>query len=180
MGRPKQLLPLGDKTVIRHCIDNIIGAGIEDTIVVVNPQGAGSIKTFKKLPIRFVINPSPRSEMVESVRLGLRSLGGSPSGVLLCLADHPLASASTMRSLVDEHYACCDKIIIPVYHGKRGHPTLFPRNIISEVLSGPTLRDVIRKDPGRLRLVGVSDEGVVLDMDTREDYEQMLKRIHAS
>ncbi len=180
MGRPKQLLPLGNKTVIRHCIDNIIAAGIEDTVVVVNPQGAGSIKTFKKLPIRFVINPSPRSEMVESVRLGLRSLSDLPSAVLLCLADHPLASASTMRSLVHEHYAFCDKIIIPVCHGKRGHPTLFPRNVINEVLSGLTLRDVIRKDSGRIRLVDVSDEGGVVDMDPREDYEQMLKRIHAA
>ncbi len=179
MGESKQLLPLGNKTVISHCLDAILSAGIEDTVVVINPQGVGSIKAFKKLPVRFVINPSPGSEMAESVRLGLRSLSDSPSGVLLCLVDHPLASASTMRSLAQEHYAFCDKIIIPVYHGKRGHPTLFPRHVISEVLSGLTLRDVVRKDTGRIRLIDVPDEGVVLDMDTREDYEQLLKRIGA-
>ncbi len=180
MGESKQLLPFGNKTVIGHCLDAILAAGIEDTVVVINPQGVGPIKAFRKLPVRFVINPSSGGEMAGSVRLGLRSLSVSLSGVLLCLADHPLASAATMRSLVHEHYAFCHKIIIPVYHGKRGHPTLFPRHVISEVLSGLTLRDVIRRDSGRIRLVDVPDEGVVLDMDTHEDYEQLLKRIQTA
>lgn len=178
MGVPKQFLPIGNKTVIAHCIDTILASGIQDTVVVVDNQ-AGLIKGFDDLPVRFVLNTQAESEMADSVRIGIHSLGNSPSGILLCLADHPLATVRTMRTLALEHYSFCNKILIPAYQGKRGHPTLFPRNVLSEVLSGLTLREVIRKDPKRVRLVDVPDEGVVLDMDTREDYQNMIKKADA-
>ena len=38
-----------------------------------------------------------------------------------------------------------------------------------------TLRDVVHKDPARVRLVEVLDPGVVMDMDTPEDYRKILK-----
>ncbi len=178
MEVPEQFLPTGSKTVIAHCIDTILASGIQDTVVVINKQ-AGSTRDFQDLPVRFVVNPSPQTEMAESVRIGIRALGNSPSGILICLADHPLATVRTMRTLALEHYSFCSKILIPAYQGKRGHPALFPRNVLSEALAGLTLREVIRKDPKRVRLVDVPDEGVVLDIDTREDYQNMIRKADA-
>ena len=70
-----------------------------------------------------------------------------------------------------------DKIIIPLYKGKRGHPTLFPRNVIEEIFEGGILRDIIDKNRSRLKFLNVQDEGVILDMDTKEDYDKVLKKI---
>jgi CTP:molybdopterin cytidylyltransferase MocA len=176
MGRPKPLLPLGNRTVIGHCLDTIIAAGLRDIIVVVGPDGDEIAETLRGLPVAVVKNESRKSEMVASVRIGLRALGDHASGVLICLVDHPLVSVGTMKTVIQAHREAPDKIIIPAYNGRRGHPSLFPASILKEIFSDGTLRDIVRRDQGRVQVIEVPDEGVVLDMDTREDYEQVLKR----
>jgi len=64
-----------------------------------------------------------------------------------------------------------------VYEGRKGHPTLFPRAILEEIAALPTLRDVVRKDPARVREIDVGDEGVILEMDTPEEYARLLSRL---
>jgi molybdenum cofactor cytidylyltransferase len=179
MGQPKPLLPFGNRTVIRHCLDNIIEAGIKDVIVVVGSDGDEIATALRGLPAVFVKNNSRESEMVASVRIGLHALEDRVSGVLICLTDHPLTSPATLAALVLGHQVMPEKIIIPAYRGKRGHPTLFPRSVIEEVFSGNNLRDVISRDSGRLLVIDVGDEGVVLDMDTREDYENIVRKLAA-
>jgi CTP:molybdopterin cytidylyltransferase MocA len=176
MGRSKQLLPLGPKPVICRCLDSVLDAGIQDIVVVL---GAGSDKiaaAISGMPVRTIINNDPRSDMAESVRTGIRAMDGSPSGILVCLSDHPLVSAETIRTIVRQHHETPDSVIIPCHQGKRGHPTLFPNKIITEVFSGITLRDIIRNNSHKVRAIDVDDEGVVLDMDTEEDY-RMISRI---
>ncbi len=169
----------GQRTAIRQRLDSIMAAGIRDTVVVLNREAAGCSKDFRGLPVRFAVETSDGSELTESVRAGLRCLGDSPTGVLLCRMDQPPASAATMRKLALDHYSFCGKVIIPVYQGQPGHPALFPRQIIIETLSGLSLQDVIRKDSRRLRMISLPDEAALFDRDIREDYEKMTKRIMA-
>lgn len=176
MGRPKQLLPLGNKPVIRHCIDNIIAAGIQEIVVVVSPHAQAIAEALSGLPVRIAVNNTIDGDMAGSVRVGLKAIDQSSSGVLVCLVDHPLATVDTMKTLARTHAESPDKIIIPSYNGKRGHPSLFPMTILHEIFVADTLRGVVRKNEGRVRIIDVPDEGVVLDMDTPEDYEQVLKR----
>jgi len=114
--------------------------------------------------------------MAGSVRLGLRQIDPASTGVLICLADHPLVSSETIKELVNVHLSVPDSILIPVYKGGRGHPTLFPRKTIEDIYSVETLRDLIASRSGSVRAVDVDDEGVILDMDTPEDYERIKQR----
>ncbi len=176
MGRSKQLLPLGPKPVIRHCLDSVIAAGITDIVVVL---GAGSeeIKAaISGLPVRTMINGDPASDMAGSVRLGLRQVAPDSSGVLVCLSDHPLVSPATISAIVHAHHAFTAHVIIPAYHGRRGHPTLFPREVIGDIVRSATLRDVITAHADTVRTLEVDDEGVVQDLDTPEDYERARGR----
>jgi molybdenum cofactor cytidylyltransferase len=174
MGRTKQLLQLGDKPVIRHCIDALFAAGITDIVVVVGKEESEIIPSLQGLPLFIAINDKPDSDMAESVRAGLRRLGPS-SAILAFPSDHPLVLPETIKVIISEHRASPDTIIIPAYDNRRGHPTLFPRLIIDEIFSGITLRDITRKDPARVKIVPVWDKGVILDMDTPEDYIAILK-----
>lgn len=173
-GQLKQLLPLGDKPIIRHCLDCIIASGIKDIVAVVGQKGE-IVKTINDLPVKIVFNEAPESEMAESVRIGLRVIDDSSTGVLICLSDHPLVLPETLRVLIDSHSGDPGKIIIPMYTGKRGHPSLFPIHAIKEIFEGLNLRDVINKTPGRIKNINVEDEGILLDMDTIEDYKKISK-----
>lgn len=173
MGRLKQFLPLGDKPVIKHCLDNIIASGIKDIVVVLGIQGKELAKTINHLPVTIIFNNNPYSEMVESVRIGLQNIEPASSGILICLSDHPLVSGETLKTLITWHRREPDKIIVPLYNNKRGHPGLFPKQYAHEVFQGFTLREIVNKDPERIKFVEVSDEGILYDMDTQEDYRKI-------
>jgi molybdenum cofactor cytidylyltransferase len=176
MGQLKQLLPIHNKPIIRHCLDNLLAAGIKDIVVVLGPRGDEMLDSIKEIPIQIVFNRNPESEMAESVRIGNRAVAEKSSGVIVCLSDHPMVSVDTLIILMQCFLETPDKIIIPVYKEKRGHPTLFPKHIIEEIFEQNTLRDIIQIDESRLRFLDVQDEGVVLDIDTKKDYERIYKK----
>jgi CTP:molybdopterin cytidylyltransferase MocA len=176
MGRPKQLLPIGNKPAIRHCAETLISSGITDAAVVLSPPAQDIEEAINDLSPNIVFNEDPVSEMADSVRSGLRVLDPSTTGILICLCDHPLVSPETIKTLMSFHREFPDAIIIPAYNGRRGHPTLFPATVMAEVAKGLTLRDLIRRETERVRQVEVADEGVVLDMDTMEDYRRISER----
>ncbi len=176
MGRLKQLLPLADKSAIHHCIDAIVAAGIQDITVVIGPGHEEIRKAVNGSPVRITVNGKAGSEMAESVRVGLAAAAAACSAFLICLADHPLVSAATIRTLIEAYDRRPGLIVIPVYHGRRGHPCVFPADAVMKVFSGMNLREIVSADPSRVEYVEVDDEGVVLDMDTEEDYRVMLEK----
>lgn len=176
MGRPKQLLPLNDKPVIRHCLDALLAAGIKDLVVVVSAPENGITEILRGFPITIAVNAVSGSDMAESVRAGLRRVEGYSSGVLVCLSDHPLVSKETVGTILRRHLEAPEAIIVPAYQGQRGHPTLFPKKIITEIFFGATLRDIIRNHAETVQAVDVDDEGVILDIDTEENYRVVIEK----
>ena len=179
MGTSKQLLRLGDRSVVRRCFDAIVAAGIQHVVVVAGAPGDGIAEEFAGTSATIARNNIPNSQMADSVKKGLSELHDLYPGVLVCLSDHPLITTETFRAVIQAHQNAPHKIIIPVYGKGRGHPTLFPLPALKEIESGATLRDIIRKDEGRVSLIEVPDEGVVLDMDTVDDYQRVRERFTA-
>jgi CTP:molybdopterin cytidylyltransferase MocA len=174
MGKLKQILPLGGKPVIMHCLDTIIASGIKDIIVVLNPEGKEIEEAIRHLPLTIVFNNNPSSEMAESVRIGLQSVRDDSSGIVMCLSDYPLISQNTLKILIAWHEKESEKILIPLYRNKRGHPALFPKHSADEVFQGFTLREIAHKDNGRIQFIEVQDKGILYDMDTEDDYKIIM------
>lgn len=175
MGQSKQLLPLGDRPVIRHCLDSLLDAYVDEIVLVTGPNPDAINAAASGVPHVIACNEDPESDMAGSVRTGLRAISATSDAVLVCLVDHPLVTAATIGTLIEWHNGDHTSILIPCFQGKRGHPTLFPTKIIDELFALPTLRDVVRRDPARIRLIDVADEGAILDMDTPDDYEKVVK-----
>jgi CTP:molybdopterin cytidylyltransferase MocA len=173
MGRCKQLLPLAGKPLVRHCLEALIRAGLQDIIVVLGPKGREIAQVIHDLPVTMVENNGPASDMAGSVRIGLAAVADDTSAVLVCLGDHPLVKSTTVQAIIARHEAHPDKIIIPVCNGRKGHPTLFPRAAIAEIHAVPTLRDIVNRDRERIMLLALADPGITADIDTPEDYRRI-------
>jgi molybdenum cofactor cytidylyltransferase len=173
MGRCKQLLPLGNSTVIGRCIDTLQRGGIEKIVVVAAQDGHEVSAAAQAYPVRIVINREPDGDMASSVRAGRDFLTSGFSGILVALCDYPLVNPATIISIVESHSHYPDHIIVPRQQGRRGHPLLFPRVLLEELHTGMTLRDVVRRHSTRVHVVDVDDPGIVIDMDTPEDYERV-------
>ncbi len=149
---------------------------IDDTVVVVGQDSDEIVAAIKAFPMTIARNKEPESDMSQSLRIGLAMVSPAASGVFICLADQPMVKSETLVSMCLCHLENPGIIIIPVFHGKRGHPTLLPRGIAAEIDTVGTLRDLIEKHSGKVYNLEMSDEGIVLDMDTWEDYLRMRER----
>ena len=115
--------------------------------------------------------------MAASVRVGLKAIRNKATGILICPADYPLVQSGTMKSLVARHQASPFLIIIPSFNRRRGHPTLFPKDIIREIFESCSLRDVIAANEGMIFYENTEDEGILIDMDVPQDYERILGKL---
>ena len=173
MGSCKQLLQLGGKTVIALCLDALLQGGVEQVVVVVAPAGDEVERTARKYPVHVVRNAEADGDMAASIRTGRGALAPGTTGVLIALCDYPLVLADTISTLTESHGRDPQSIIIPCHKGRRGHPPLLPRRLLDELAPPFTLRDLLRADPQRIRQLDLADPGVLVDMDTPEDYRRI-------
>lgn len=178
MGTPKQVLPLGGTPALKRCVDTLFEAGIGRIIVVVSPEPPqGVTECLHDLPVTVVVNRNTGGDMASSVKAGVMALDDEAEAVLVCLSDSPLVTAATVSAMVEEHERTPEKIIVPSYRGRQGHPTLFPVRFLREMGPDDTLRDVKKKFSSFVLSFPVEDEGVVVDMDTLDDYRKVCEKV---
>lgn len=175
MGQIKQLLPVPDEPAIRCCIRQLRAGGIDTIVVVLGNHREVIEPLIADLPVGIAFNPHADSHMADSVSYGLPLLPADISGVLVSLCDHPLVSASTFATLKDCHQHNPQDILLPVYKGKGGHPTVFPRDLCQAVDNGTPLNQVVRSNRHRVQRLSLEDPGLIQDMDTPEDYQRLLQ-----
>lgn len=117
--------------------------------------------------------------MYSSVQEGVKSLEPDMRAFFMAPVDTPLVRPDTVQRILSS-FAGRGKpgIIYPVYRGRRGHPTLIAAKYVGEILSGAQpdgLRGLLSRHEGEAAEVEVNDEAVLLDMDTPEDYQNLLR-----
>jgi molybdenum cofactor cytidylyltransferase len=172
MGRPKALLPIFGRTFLENILSAISRSSVRHTVVVVGHHRE-QIEPYITAGASLVYNADYESGMITSFQAGIRALPAGTSGALLCLADHPLLECETIEALI-AHLAP-DRIVVPVFQGRRGHPVLFASSVLEEILElsvdqGANI--VVRKDPGRIIQVPVNSAGILVDVDTPEDFQR--------
>jgi molybdenum cofactor cytidylyltransferase len=172
MGRPKALLPINGRTFLENILDAISQSSIRQTVVV---TGHHHQEIVRRIPLPHVVfNPDYEQGMITSFQTGIRSLPSTAEGALLFLVDHPLVAPTTINSLIANFAP--KRIVLPVFEGRRGHPVLFAREVLQEILdltASQGANIVVRKDPARILEVPVSERGVLVDIDTPEDFERL-------
>jgi molybdenum cofactor cytidylyltransferase len=170
MGRQKALLPYRGRTFIENILDAISKSSVSDVVTVLGHH-AEAIRNAVPSG-NFVMNPDYEEGMITSIQAGIRALNPNVEGALLFLVDHPVVSSRTVDALI--HRFEPGRIILPTYQGRRGHPVLFARDVLNEILELPMsagANTVVRKDPQRIIEVVVDDAGVTIDVDTPEQFE---------
>jgi len=179
MGEAKQLLRLGESTVLGQTIENVRRSAV-DEIVLVLGSSADAIR--RQLPasllegIKVVVNPAYAQGMASSLRTGLAALDPQIDAALIVLADQPFVRPETLDQLGRQHGRSKAQIVIPSYQGVRGNPVLLDRSVFAEVmaLEGDIgCRAIFGSHTERTVKLEVEDEGILLDIDNQEDYERL-------
>jgi molybdenum cofactor cytidylyltransferase len=178
MGRAKLTLDLDGQPVIRHVVEALTGAGIEDLVVVVPPASSALEAALAGLPVRFAINPMPEAGQAGSVVAGVRALSPAAEAAVVALGDQPHVPRAVLVGLCEAHRATRLPIVAPRYREGRGNPVLFGAAMFPELLrltGDQGARGVIDADPTRVALVPF-DLPMPRDLDTPDDYESVRAR----
>ncbi|WP_289042003.1 nucleotidyltransferase family protein [uncultured Zobellia sp.] len=177
MGRPKQLLPWENTSLLEHAIRTAKASKGTEVMTVLGAN-ARMIQSHLEEGERCVENPLWQSGLGSSIACGVRDLlqsGNTISGVLIMLADQPLINFKYVNSLIEASSNNQNRIIATAYKNRAGVPALFPRSYFDELLK-------LDKDFGakqlleREEIITISAGDCVVDIDTAEDYEQLKQR----
>jgi len=174
LGRPKQLLPYGDATLLDHALDTARACAFDQVLCVLG-GGSAAIRVMVDLHgVDVVENLHFGAGCSSSIAVALGVVDARAEVLVLLLADQPGVTAMTVAALLagrgDAPLAAC------AYEDGRGHPLAFARSTFAEL-------EALHGDKGVWKLLDRRAADVVdvpisgripADINTLEDYRAVL------
>jgi molybdenum cofactor cytidylyltransferase len=176
MGVPKQLLRVGDKTILERTLENVRASNASEIVLVLGHAADEIQKRIATQDLKIVLNHGYEQGMGTSLRSGLMEVTADVKAAIIVLADQPWISAGTLNRLIACHQERKPQIIIPTYRGFRGNPVLLDRSVFAEVqsLNGDVgCRAIFGDHTEGIVKLAVDDPGILLDIDSHEDLEPL-------
>ena len=178
MGKPKLLLPYGEKTIIETVIDSVVRSKVKKILVVLGANREKIEKKIQNFPLKIAANPNFRRGMLSSVQLGFQTLPENAQAVLVFLGDQPSISNAIINKIIDAYKETDKGIVLPVYKSERGHPVLIDmkyRDEVENLRSGFGLRALVYNHPEDILETKVETPSILRDVDDESDYKRELK-----
>jgi len=183
MGKPKLLLPWHGTTVIGGILAQWRELGVAQIGIVLRPNDMALRMELDRL--RFpedarIENPEPERGMFSSIVCAAHWSGWRREikSWAIVLGDQPHLQTETLRTLLKTHAQNRDGICQPMSGGRRAHPVILPYSTFDSLKSSgaATLKDFLNLAAAPRVLHEVADSGLLLDMDTPEDYKRLQSR----
>lgn len=183
MGKPKLLLPWRGTTVIGEILSQWRELGATQIGIVMRPNDAALAAELDRLNFseaERIKNPQPEQGMFSSIVCAANWSGWRKdiSCYAIVLGDQPHMRVETLRELINFHAQNADAICQPLAGGKRAHPAILPSSAWAELKSSnaATLKDFLKLATAARVQCLINDSGLLLDMDTPEDYKRLQSR----
>jgi molybdenum cofactor cytidylyltransferase len=181
MGRPKALLPIDGETFIERIVAALKQTRVGKIIVILGHNASELQPKISNLPVEILINTDYKLGQLSSLQLAVRhlQLDHDCDGMLVHLVDHPYLTPALVQEMIRRFYETKKRIIVPKFHGKRGHPVIFSRELFAELLSAPVdqgAKAVVNAHRADTLEIETEEAGIALDIDTPELYQQHVRR----
>ena len=175
LGRPKQLLPYGDGTLLDHVLGTARACRFDQLICVLGGSSEDVRATVDLRGADVVVNREFGTGCSSSIATALSTVDPRIDALVLMLGDQPGVRPETVAALLagrgDAPLAACR------YESGRGHPLAFARSTFGDLAT-------LHGDKGVWRLMDRSDVvevavpgGIPRDVDTWADYEAVLAEL---
>jgi CTP:molybdopterin cytidylyltransferase MocA len=180
MGSPKAFLRLRGDTFLQRAIHALRGGGCATVVVVTggasdDAPARETQNAAAQLGAAVAVNADTGSEQIDSLRAGLRGLGGEAEAAVVLPVDVPEVGADLVRAVIAAFRATAAPVVQPYDGTRHGHPVLFARALWPELLEGELpegARTVIHAHQHERAEVRVPR--LHADVDTPDDYRRLL------
>jgi molybdenum cofactor cytidylyltransferase len=180
MGSPKALLPYQGRPFLEHLLEVTQHPKIGVRRVVLGAHAEPISKAVALAPCEVIFNEHWQQGQLSSIKAALRSLPLGTDGMLLCLIDHPLISASLVNGLIAHFYATRAPVVLPVFEGRRGHPVIFSTSVYGELENAPMdqgARSVVWAHKNEVAEYMTTEEGCVVNLNDPESFAQFNRQV---
>jgi molybdenum cofactor cytidylyltransferase len=174
LGRPKQLLPYGEDTLLEHVVKTACSSPIDQLIVAVGGSAQEVLSSMDLRGAEVVVNESFGEGCSSSIAASLPLVHPACDVLVLMLGDQPGVTAANVCGLVQG--SAGSQVGVCSYDDGRGHPFAFARSMfpeLAELQGDKAVWKLLEQRPdivSEVRMPGT----VPLDVDTWEDYEAVL------
>jgi molybdenum cofactor cytidylyltransferase len=178
LGRPKQLLAYKGKPLLQWAIDAALAADMPEILVVLGESAPEILEQVDLGRARAVVNDRALEGQSLSIVTAVSTADPRRLGTLLMLGDQPDLTAGDLRKVLAEFEGGPESIAIATWQGEARSPVVFGRAYDPELLelTGDIgARPLIRKHWRNVRLVEF-DRPVPIDIDTEQDYQELIGR----
>ena len=184
MGKPKQLLPAGESSLLDRILDQALRSELASVTLVLGFQ-ASKIREDLHTPIdstklNIIENPRYKEGISSSIIAGLAKVENRFDRVMIMLADMPHVTSNLIDLLLTKHEEAGLPFGAVVRKGRRTHPVIINRTYYEELrgLGGDKgARDLFQKHADKVCLVESPEAYDDMDIDTPEDYQRFLKSL---
>ena len=174
---PKASAPFGRKTALEIAVRNcsILGR----PVVVLGSEATRIVPSVPKSS-QIVINRKWRAGQLSSLQAALKIIEPD-AAFLIYPVDHALLQRDTLQQLVRAFHARAksQEIVMPRHQGTDGHPVIVSATVRPEFSQARTAREVIYRDPERIRVVNVRTSSISADFNSPQTYEECLVKFMA-
>ncbi len=172
MGQPKQLLKYQEEFFLSATIKKF-APFVQETVVTLGYHSQEIRFLIPEIGFKFLEIAGYQGGMGASLREGAKAFTNIEA-LLVVSCDLPLLSKTTIKAIIDTWLDNREKTIVPSYQGRRGHPVLFPikeLKLFSKIKGDEGARNILKEMD--LLESDLADPGVIADIDTRKEYENI-------
>lgn len=180
MGRPKQLLRIGNQTFLERTIHFAEKANCYPIMVVLGANKDIILPTLVNHNIEIVWNKNWREGMGTSLKVGIDHLVTTypkSAQVIVSVCDQPYLDEVIFSKLINTFHSTETELVVSKYEDRTlGVPALFSKSLFPKLQAldkDQGARKIIRQYPGEKREISFPKGSI--DLDTPEAYQQFLK-----
>jgi molybdenum cofactor cytidylyltransferase len=176
MGRPKQIIQMGDDLLLSHVLKMAIASNLEKLVLVLGHNkrsilsALGDEQAHPKVQI--VVNDRYREGMSTSLQAGLAAVRDLFPSIMVLLGDQPFVDTDLVNRLLG-CFQCSDmEICVPVHKGRQGLPVCFFHifyDAIMQITGDQGARSIIRDNPKRVLQINIDNPQCFFDIDDEDD-----------
>jgi len=175
---PKQLVPFRGEPMVRRVVRRLLASRIRQILVVVGHRGPALASVLSGLAIEVVDNNDFAAGQSSSIRCALPHIEPSAEAAVFVPGDQPLLGPDLVDLLIESFEGSGAPIVVPTSEGQRGSPVLIARSLFPELakLRGDAGgRQIFGRHQREILEVPVADPLALRDIDSLEDYEELLQ-----
>lgn len=183
----KLLTRLNHETLIEHVVGTGLSSKAEAVFLVLGHEAERvekAVEALKSPKLKLVYNPDYEKGLSYSVKTGIRAAAEWGADAFLILpADVAFVESRDIDSVIERFLETGGRIVVATYKGRHGHPILFSRELLPELLGIKEetlgLKAVVNAHRDEV-VEAEAGEFAVRDIDTKADLEECLRRLRLS